>query len=160
MLDINTPKGQKSLEHERAAHVIIENKWNVSVVETPKDSIAVGDGFLIKDGLIKAFFETKCRYDMTYEDLVNRGSWLVTYSKIEKCKRVSKLLCVPFIGFLYLLPNSDPQQKILLYWKITNKDGEYDFEFDVQDQHTQQTINGGETLRKNAYFPISQMKQV
>lgn len=160
MLDINTPKGQISLEQEREAHAIISKKWNVSVIETPKKSIATGDGFLVRNGEIIAFFETKCRYDMSYEELLNRGSWLVTLKKIEKCKAVSRLLQVPFLGFLYLLPKDNPTEKVLLFWKITNEDGEYAFNFDVQEQPTQRTINGGETIRKNAYFSINQMKVV
>lgn len=159
-LDINTPLGQKSLEHEREAHSIIKKKWAVEIVETPKSTIAVGDGFLIKDGVTVAFFETKCRYDMTYEELLDRGSWLVTLEKIMNCKKVSELLRVPFIGFLYLLPKSEPTQKLLAYWKITDSAGEFIFEFEKYEQTTQRTINGGETVRENAYFPVNQMKLV
>lgn len=159
-LDINTVKGQQSLCDERKAHNIIEKFWKIDVVETPKNKIAVGDGFLIKDGVIVAFFETKCRYDMTYAELLDRGSWLVTYEKIKACRVVSKLLQVPFLGFLYLLPKSDPTQEILLYWKITQENGEYEFDFDVSQQETQRSINGGISNRINAYFPVQKMKQV
>lgn len=159
-LDINTERGQKSLTDERKAHNIIERYWKFQVVETPKNTIAVGDGFLIKDGVVKAFFETKCRHDMTYDQLLDRGSWLITNEKIKACRRVSKLLQVPFLGFLYLLPKSDPSQEILLFWKITNDDGEYAFKFNVEQQETQRSINGGTSNRMNAYFPIEYMKQV
>lgn len=159
-LDINTEKGQQSLSDERKAHSIIENCWNINVIETPKNKISVGDGFLIKDGVIKAFFETKCRYDMTYSELIDRGSWLVTNDKIKACRTISKLLQVPFIGFLYLLPKSDPSQELLLYWKITNDDGEYVFNFEVKQQETQRSINGGISNRINAYFPVEHMRQV
>lgn len=159
-LDINTPKGQKSLKEEREAHEIIKKKWKVDVIETPKDAISAGDGFLTRNGEIVAFFETKCRYDMDYEQLIDRGSWLVTMNKIKKCKAVSKLLQVPFLGFLYLLPERNPSQKILLFWKITNNAGEYEFEFDVRSEPTQRTVNGGETIRENAYFPVDKMKVV
>jgi hypothetical protein len=159
-LDIKTPLGQKSLQQEREAHDIIRKKWGVEIVETPKDSIAAGDGFLIRNGEIVAFFETKCRYDMTYEQLLDRGTWLVTMDKIKKCKAVSKLLQVPFLGFLYLLPNSEPNQKLLLFVKITDNRGEYTFEFKVIEEPTQRTINGGETVRANAHFPVDQIKVV
>lgn len=159
-LDISTPKGQESLTQEREVQEIISKKWNVSVVETPKESIAACDGLLIKDGIIVACFETKCRYDMTYEQLLDRGSWLITMDKVKKCKVISKLLRVPFIGFLYLLPSSDPSEKILLFWKITNNKGNFNFDFKVMKEPTQQTINGGETVRENAYLPVNQMKVV
>ncbi len=159
-LDINTPLGQKSLEEEREVHSIIESKWGLKVIETPKNSISSGDGFLIRNDEVVAFFETKCRYDMTYEQLLDRGSWLVTMDKIKKCKVVSKLLQIPFIGFLYLLPKSDPGQRLLLYWKITNDKGDFNFDFEIMEELTQKTINGGEIVRMNAYFPTDKMKVV
>lgn len=159
-LDINTPLGQKSLEQERETQAIIKKKWSVDIIETPKNSIAAGDGFLIRNGEIIAFFETKCRYDMTYEELIDRGSWLVTMDKIKKCQAVSKLLQVPFLGFLYLLPKSNVNQKLLLFWKITDHNGEYVFKFEKWAEPTQRTVNGGETIRVNAYLPTDHMKFV
>jgi hypothetical protein len=159
-LDINTPKGQKSLVHEREAHDIIKRRMSYQVVETPKSTIAVGDGFLIKDGEVFAFFETKCRYDMTYEQLLDRGSWLITYEKILKCQEVSKLLQVPFYGFLYLLPKREPTQKLLLYSEITNDHGEFMFEIKHFEEPTQKTINGGNAIRDNGHIPVNQLKVV
>jgi hypothetical protein len=159
-LDINTPLGQKSLQEEREVHETIRRKWGVEVIETPKDSTATGDGFLVKNGEIVAFFECKCRYDMTYDELLNRGSWLVTMDKVKKCRTVSKLLQVPFIGILYLLPESDPKQRVMVYWKITDKQGNYIFNFEVREEPTQKTVNGGEIVRLNAYFPIEYMKSI
>lgn len=156
-LDINTTKGQISLTQEREVQEIISNKWKVDVIETGKDSIAACDGLLCRNNVIVACFETKCRYDMTYEELLERGSWLVTFDKIKKCQLVSKLLQVPFIGFLYLLPKSDPEQKLLVYWKITDNKGNFVFDFEVMEQATQRTINGGETVRRNAYLPVNEM---
>jgi len=158
-LDINTEKGQKSLADEHAAHAIIKNLWKVDVIETPKESSAKCDGFLVKDNVIKALFETKCRYDMGYQELLERGTWLVTYEKIAACRKLSKALGVPFLGFLYLLPKSSNEQ-LLMYWKITDEKGEYQFKFQVQDQETQKTINGDRIVRENAYLPVEFAKMV
>lgn len=152
-LDINTEKGQESLVHEREVQEIIKNNWKFSIIETPKLNSSKCDGFLVQDGNIVALFETKCRYDMTYSELLERGTWLVTLEKIEACKQLSNLLQVPFIGFLYLRPKHSTE-RILLFWKITNENGDYEFEFDTYEQKTQRTINGGTTVRKNAYLPV------
>jgi hypothetical protein len=152
-LDINSEEGQKSLEHEREVQKIIEKAWNVSIIETPKLKASKCDGFLVRDNNIIALFETKCRYDMTYSELLDRGTWLVTLEKIEACKQLSTLLHVPFLGFLYLRPKRS-DERILLFWKITNMNGDYVFEFERYEQETQRTINGGSTIRMNAYLPI------
>lgn len=158
-LDINTPKGQESLSHEREVQDILKKCWNVSIVETPKTTSSKCDGFLVRDNNIVALFETKCRYDMTYSDLLERSTWLVTLEKIESCKQLSELLQVPFIGLLYLRPKQS-NERLLLFWKITNENGEYVFSFESYDQETQKTINGGKIVRKNAYLPVEHAKIV
>lgn len=158
-LDINTVRGQISLEQEREVQDIIKKCWNVEIIETPKSTSAKCDGFLVRNNEIIALFETKCRYDMGYSDLVDRGSWLITYDKILECKKLSEMLQVPFIGFLYLAPKSS-KERVLLFWKITDNEGKFVFEFDVYDQETQKTINGGTIVRKNAYLPINESQFV
>lgn len=158
-LDINTEKGQKSLADEHAAHTIIKNLWKVDIIETPKNSPAKCDGFLVKDNVITALFETKCRYDMDYQKLLERGTWLVTYEKIAACRKLSQSLGVPFFGFLYLLPRSSDEQ-LLLYWEITDGKGEYQFKFQIDKEETQKTINGSRIVRENAYLPVEYSKIV
>ena len=63
-------------------------------------------------------------------------------------KNLSKMLCVPFIGFLYLI-----KDKIVMYWKITDSKGEFEFDFEIKKTKTRKTINGGEAIRTNAYLP-------
>jgi hypothetical protein len=155
-LDINTPKGQESLSQEHQTHQIIKRNWKLDIIETPKDSTAACDGFLIKNGVIVALFETKCR-NLTYNELINYDTWLITMAKIAKCKSLSKLLRVPFIGFLYLVSESNP---ILLSVKITNNKGEYLFEFEQIEEPTQANINGGVAVRVNAHIPVDKLKQV
>lgn len=159
-LDINTEKGQQSLVHEREVQDIISKKWNVTIIETPKESSAACDGFLIRNGEIIAVFETKCRYDMSYELFMERGSWLITMDKISKGRILSTLLRVPFIGFLYLMPKSNPDEKVLMFTKITDNVGEYCYKFEKGIQPTQRTINGGEAMRMNAYIPANQLSVV
>lgn len=153
-LDINTPKGQASWAHEKELQAWVEQCWNVKIIETPKDKISKCDGFLTREGNLIALFETKCRYDMTYNQLLQRGTWLVTNEKIEACRKLSEDLQVPFLGFLYLRP-SHSDERVMLFWKITNSRGEYQFDIDVYEQETQKTINGGQITRLNSYLPVN-----
>ena len=43
-----------------------------------------------------------------------------------------------------------------MYWKITNSDGEFLFNFDIKRTKTQKTINGGKIFRSNAYLPFEE----
>jgi hypothetical protein len=64
-------------------------------------------------------------------------------------KRLSEMLRVPYIGFLYLIKDD-----IAMYWEITDKYGNFLFDFEVKNTRTQKTINGGSIIRTNAYLPI------
>jgi hypothetical protein len=147
-MDILTKKGQKSLEYERIMLERISVLTNVNIIETDKDMDAKVDGMISQDNQLTGIFESKCR-DMSLMKLREFGSWLVTFDKILDGRKLSQLLRVPFIGFLYLIPD-----EIIMYWKITDKYGNFLFDFDVKNTKTQKTINGGSIVRTNAYLPV------
>jgi hypothetical protein len=153
-MDILTDKGQKSLEYERKMlekinfHICKEHKDNSMLIETDKDMDAKVDGIIVKNNQVSGIFESKCR-DMSLMKLREFGSWLITFDKILDGRKLSQLLRVPFIGFLYLIPD-----EIIMYWKITDKYGNFLFDFDVKNTKTQKTINGGSIVRTNAYLPV------
>lgn len=152
MLDINTEKGQKSLEWESLMINRVSSKWNnINLIETKKDEAAVCDGVIVQNNIITGIFESKCR-NMSYEQLTKFGTWLITFEKLEKCRRLTEDLKVIFIGFLYLIPSDQ-----ILYWKIA-ENGKYCFSFETHNTLTQRTINGGETIRLNAFLPLSKSK--
>ena len=157
-LDINTLLGQESLIQERKVHDLVKNLWKIDVIETPKSNTSACDGFLIKKDTAIALFETKCR-NMSYAELINYGSWMVTLEKIRKCVELSKLLQIPFLGFLYLLDEPDPLLR-LLYCKFTDNSGNYIITSNSERTRTQDTINGGIANRINAYIPINYLKRV
>ena len=103
-LDIKTDKGKDSLLHERIMLKRIKKSWGVNLIETDKDTDAKCDGVVAKNDRLIAIYESKCR-DMNYMQLCKWGSWLVTNQKILDCQIMSKMLRVPFIGFLYLIPD-------------------------------------------------------
>lgn len=154
MLDINTPKGQNSLNEEQEMLKYMTYKWRKTgktFIQTIKDKAAYCDGFIVKDNEIIGLFESKCR-KLSFSELEKFGTWLITYEKLEQCKQLSYALKVPFYGFLYLI-----KDKKVGVWKIA-EDGEYSFEFKIEETITQKNINGGEIKRKNAYLPVKNSK--
>ena len=103
-MDILTKKGQKSLEYERIMLERISVLKNVNIIETDKNMDAKVDGMISQDNQLTGIFESKCR-DMSLMQLRKFGSWLVTFDKILDGRKLSQLLRVPFIGFLYLIPD-------------------------------------------------------
>tara|TARA_R100000781_G_scaffold2704_3_gene4255 strand:+ start:2818 stop:3300 length:483 start_codon:yes stop_codon:yes gene_type:complete len=153
-MDILTKKGQTSLHYEHIMldkireHICKKHKNNSFIYETDKDKPSKVDGFIVKDNVLSGIFESKCR-NMGLMDLMEYGSWLITMDKIMDGKKLSEMLCVPFIGFLYLIKDD-----IIMYWKITDNNGEFLFDFDIKKTKTQRTINGGTAIRTNAYLPF------
>jgi len=154
-LDINTPKGKKSLEGEREAIEKFE-KGNPGYhyAETPKDEPASIDGIIHREGVIRAIVEVKVR-NMTRQKLTSYADkWLITASKVERGKQISKHLRVPFMGFLYLIP-----ERRLFILPVTDSQGEYLFQFQTKESHTQKTCNGGVVVRLNAYLPMDSARE-
>ena len=147
-LDIETEKGQKSLNEEIKMLKYISKCWNVIIKITPKDKPLPHDGILIIENKIVGVFESKNR-QMTIEQLENWGSWLITFEKLEKCRAIAKNLKVPFYGFLGI-----EQSQLVMCWKITDNEGNYLFNFEHNNSTTQATTNGGKAFRDNAYLPI------
>jgi hypothetical protein len=148
VLDINTPLGQRSLAHERRAASIIKSHWDCEYLKTPPKSAAVVDAIILRDDIIAAVAETKCR-EMTEAQLRGEfnNTWLVTLSKVLRAVDVASMLCVPLWGILYLIPDD-----VVLRIKIWSPDKQWLVPFSVGKTFTQATINGGEALRDNAYI--------
>ena len=155
-MDILTKKGQKSLEYEREMlerirhNLCKTHKEDSYLIETDKNMDAKVDGIIVKNNQVSGIFESKCR-DLSLMQLTDFGSWLVTLDKIMDGKRLSEMLRVPYIGFLYLI-----KDRIIMYWKITDKYGDFTFDFEVKKTKTQKTINGGVAYRTNAYLPFKE----
>ena len=61
-MDILTPKGQKTVEQEKAAiRIFLERYRDFSYVETPKDQPADIDGFICRGTTMVSGVEVKCR---------------------------------------------------------------------------------------------------
>ena len=155
-MDIQTPKGQKTLEDEHWAAQIWSNAHpDYSYIETPKNQPSAVDAIIEKNNVIRAVVEVKCRYDMTLNQLLTEreGMWLVTLEKILKGKTLSEFLCVPFLGFLYLV-----QDRTLLVTKLTDNRGNFIADMRITERMTQATVNGGTNRRTIALIDLKDAK--
>lgn len=155
-LDILTAKGQKTLEDEQAAVSIwIQHFPFYKYIETAKDSPAVIDAFLVKDGVIRAGVETKCRYDMTLETFKTERQerWLITHEKLETARFLCAQLHIPLIGFLYFV-----KDRALAYKILADKTGVYTVDIQIAETQTQRTVNGGQIVRANAFVDMTGAK--
>lgn len=152
-LDIQTEKGQVSLEQEQILINSFERNYpDYLTIQTPKDEPSDVDGFIVSKSKneIVSVFETKCR-NATLNQMKNWGNeWLVTYEKIVKGAEVARRLCVSFTGLLYLI-----DEPIGLVVKIADRDGNFLPKIRIEKTLTQRTINGGEVFRNNAFIDIS-----
>ena len=159
-LQINTPKGQETLIQEDFVIKEIEKFFNVKIIETEKkregkcDCIMFKEVFDdIKKRTINKLFgitENKCRNYSLSQMRKHGNTWLVTYQKILDCQALSRELVTPFFGFCYLMDDD-----VILYWKITDDNGEFLFPFEIKESETQYCVNPelGTTIRLNAYLP-------
>ena len=147
-MDILTPVGQETLKHESHMLDRIRFIWNKNIIETDKDTPAVCDGFINQSNDLKGLFESKCR-DMSIDKLKEYGSWLISWEKVYKCSWLSKHICTPFYGFLYLIPSD-----IILTWQITDNTGKPMFEIKKEERETQRSCNGGTKIDHVALLPV------
>lgn len=152
-LAVNTPRGQQTLKDLADAVVMLEKAypgWKVMLFpDTSESSI---DGFLVSPaGRISAGVEAKCRYDITLEGFrtVWKNEWLVTMRKITTARDVCGSLCIPLYGFCYLVDS-----RVLMLQKIVDKEGDFCVPFRCDRTTTQETVNGGEVERANAFIKM------
>lgn len=155
MLDIHTEKGKESLLHEQEMIAIVQRYAPAHrFIQTPKEYAADVDGVVTKDNSIVAIFETKCR-NMTHGELTlsHSNEWLISYDKLTKGARLAKAFQVPFIGYLYLIPD-----KTVLSVVLADKDGNLMPKVQLQRTETQRSCNGGAVTRTNAYVSMAGSK--
>ena len=153
-LDILSPKGQQSLRDERdmlesLRRVFESSGSSMQIVETDKDTPCSVDGFLIKNGIISGVFESKVRYMDRAKMRKYNNEWLVTFDKINTGLQLSKILCVPFYGLLYLV-----HEPIGMMVHIGDEFGDPVANMKVAQTTTSKTCNGGVITKANAFIDI------
>ena len=157
-MDILTDKGQQSAKDEQDAINIWLNRYPAfSYIHTNKDRESAVDGFIVKDGSIVSVVETKCRYGLTLDKFMNEyeGMWLITFEKLVIARSISRKLCSPLTGFLYLV-----EEKTLLFKKIIDENGEFiSGNMLIKNTQTQRTINDkNQIARNNAFINMNDAK--
>lgn len=150
-MDILTARGRETVEQEKAAASLFCSTFpQFQYINTPKDEPAVFDAFLVADGVVVAAVECKCR-QMTYEQFTGQfeSKWLITADKIESGSEVVKELCIPLVGFLYLVPSNT----LLTCRLFDSKTNRY-APMEIKETQTQATVNGGLAVRRNAYVDM------
>ena len=153
-LDVNTPRGQQTLQDEdRAASIFMGHyrKRGLIYCRTPKAGAAKVDAVIADQSAVRGVVETKCRYKCKLDTFRNKwgNEWLVTFDKLEGGKNAADLLQVPFYGFLYIVDDD-----ALLVKKIYDPLIGWVATFRVERTVTQATCNGGDAIRANAYIKM------
>lgn len=151
-LDCNTPQGQVYIGTQMACLSRIEEKWNCKVAVTDSKSSADIDAIIIKDGVISIAAEIKSR-EMSLDELVTFGSYLITFEKLLKLRNVGMALAVPSILAVSLLKDNR-----IVYWKIAEASGNFVARMENMITQTKATCNGGLTDRYNSYLSLKDMK--
>jgi hypothetical protein len=154
-MDVLTPKGIATRKQEiDAVNLFLRNFPGFDYIDTPKDTPAYLDGFVVRGTTILYGVEVKCRM-MTSEDLREKfeNRWLVTADKIDRCVNICNELGIGFRGFLYLVP-----EKMLLIVPIWDYGKGYIVDIEYEATETQATVNGGVAVRQNAYIDVSAAK--
>lgn len=156
-LDIDTPKGQRTLQQEnRAVEIFHQNFPEYTYVATPKDKPASVDAVIQHGNNIVAVVETKCRNTKlaTFQNEFG-NEWLVTADKIERCRQIALDFNVRLCGFLYLVPDD-----VLLTITIYNEHGLLVPAMRLVATETQATCNGGKVVRNNAFISMASAKEI
>jgi len=151
-LDIETPKGKRTVRQEWEAYAIFhEMHPEAKVIETPKSEPALVDGVIVTGRGLAGAVETKCR-TFDYEKLKTEyESWMIKKDQIDKGRRgASAMLGVPYFGFLYLTGNER-----LLIWKLSDGQGNWAFDFETEWRDSKLNINTQGTMRREmAFLPL------
>ncbi len=150
-LDCNTENGRRYISYQHLCLQSFCAAKKVGYATTTDTSDADVDAILWRSSIV-GVAEVKTR-NLTHQQLSGFGSYLVTFSKLEKLRSVAKALRCPGLLLVYLIPETRT-----VWWKVCDSQGEWTVDVKVERTSTQATCNGGTAMRDNAYLPVSLMK--
>ena len=138
-LDINTHRGQESVQEENQMLEILRSSYKCQFIHTPITKAGLIDGFIIRNNELRGIYESKCRRDslQTFRNKYN-NEWLVSFHKLQAGSQIAKALATPFWGFLYLVPDNQ-----VLAIKLTDDKGNFIPEIRIERRQTSKCCNGG-----------------
>jgi hypothetical protein len=151
-LDINTPRGQESVSEEKAMLDILKSRYQSSqFFHTPITRAALIDGFIVKNNELIAIYESKCRRESldSFKAHPFNNEWMISHHKINSAANLSKILSVPFWGFLYLV-----NDKKVIAIKFTDEKGNYIHNMRIERKKTSKCCNGGTMIDTCVFINI------
>jgi hypothetical protein len=152
-LDINTPRGQESVQEERDMLDIIKSRYHSSqFFHTPIKRAALIDGFIVKNNELIAIYESKCRRESldSFKAHPFNNEWMISHHKINSGASLSKALAVPLWGFLYLV-----QDRKIIAIQFTDDKGNYIQPMRIERKKTSKCCNGGTMLDTCVFININ-----
>jgi len=163
-LDCLTPVGKKFIEKQKETGFIIENLLNVNVIHTEDDAeefdcflydwgSSSHDSELMGVGEIKVRLEfSRDRKEIcTLKKLKKWGTYLISATKPDTLQKQSLIHKVPSYLFVNL-----PNDRKLLVFKMTDKNGIFFFKFEKEWRRTRFSSNDykGDKFELCAMLPI------
>ena len=127
-------------------------QWQFIETHKIKSQYARTDGILVKDGYMVSAVENRGRYDVTWEYVKSKKTWLLTEAKLLANIELSKTLQIPFIFCGYF-----PNENIYTYLRVTDANGNVLIKYDVMKTWAKKNKNTDAKVKKrNAYIPVEQ----
>lgn len=167
MLDCDTPKGKTFIQNESRVADFLEASygWRIAGYEKSfEGKTNHADRLILREVngslQLEAIAEIKSRKtagdkEFNLEYLKKAGTYLITHEKLLHGQSLSRLHKVPFCVIVDLMLDS-----WILSWKVTDRFGEFRFDFDAKETKTQDTCNGGVAMRENAFLPLNFAKKI
>lgn len=148
-LDCNTKLGREWIQKQHRVMELFAASFDWKVIGTNDTRDGDIDAlFFNDDDTLTIVAEVKCR-NMSLGELRNFGSYLITFEKLNKGRNVAMAFRVPFILIVGLTD-------AVIFWQVSDDEGNWTAEFSIKQTRTQATCNGGETVRANAYLSLEQ----
>lgn len=126
----------------------LSRQYRVSLVHTAMPTAPV-DAIWVQDDVCVGCSEHKCR-QITREEIRALGdTYLITEQKLFDGIDASTKLGVPFYVAALFIPD-----ETVYLWKVTDTHGVPQFQWEAALTKTQETCEGGEVTRLNAYLPM------
>lgn len=132
-------------KHEEYVFDYLLKKYSWQISTTPH--FALIDGFATMNNEVTHIIEFKSRNE-SYQSLLRFETYLISYDKLVNGVKMSQMMMVPFILIVYC--NRD---KTVLGIEIGDQNGIH-VPHQIKETMTQQNIDGGQVVRKNAFIDI------
>lgn len=142
---------------EKALEAVCKKHPVLSYIVTDPGKPAAIDGvfFVASSHELAALVEVKCR-EMTKKQLVEKynNRWLLSHHKVETGRKLSKMLSLPLVGLMVLVPD-----RMALLVNITNSKGDLVADIYTKQTETTETMEGGKEIRNCDFICMNGAKE-